>query len=135
MQVMRVGMQVRSSLTLAIFHKSVMLSPSGKRGRSTGRIVTLVSSDCETLQTFCQSLHVLWSSPGRIVISVILLYQQLGPSAFVALGLLALLLPVQKVRLFVSRPHVHSSRVMSAAEDVGGRRGRQGEPPAVDKGN
>lgn len=95
--VMRVGMQLRATLTLSIFAKAVRLSPAGKRGRSTGRIVTLVSSDCENLQAVTQNLNVLWSSPARIVISVALLYQQLGPSAFVALGLLLALIPVQKV--------------------------------------
>jgi len=102
--VMRVGMHVRATLTLAIFSKAVRLSPTGKRGRSTGRIVTLVSSDCENMQAVAQNLNVLWSSPARIIVSVALLYQQLGASAFVALGLLVILIPIQKC---VSR-HLHS---------------------------
>lgn len=38
----------------------------------------------------------LWSSPLRIVVAVVLLYQELGVAAFVAVGLLVIMTPVQK---------------------------------------
>ena len=71
-------------------------SPAGRAGRSTGMIVNLVSPDCESLQLVCQNLHILWSSPLRIVVCIVLLYQELGPSSFVALAVLLLMIPVQK---------------------------------------
>eukprot|EP00051_Salpingoeca_urceolata_P019849 m.293491 g.293491 ORF g.293491 m.293491 type:complete len:1641 (-) comp19492_c0_seq12:32-4954(-) len=94
--VMRTGMQVRSTLTLALLKKSVKLSPKGREDRSTGQIMNMISSDCESLQLVCTGIHAVWSSPLRIAIAIYLLYGELGPSAFVALGLLVLMMPVQK---------------------------------------
>lgn len=93
---MRVGMQVRSALVLTIFQKSSVLSPKSREGRSTGTIVNLVSTDCESLQMVTQNMHTLWSSPLRIVIALYLLYGEMGAVAFIALAILVLMLPVQK---------------------------------------
>ena len=43
----------------------------------------------------CQQLHSLWSAPFRIVISMVLLYAQLGPAALVGALMLVLLFPIQ----------------------------------------
>ena len=38
----------------------------------------------------------IWSSPLRIVVSIVLLYQELGVAAFVAVALLLITIPIQK---------------------------------------
>ena len=38
----------------------------------------------------------LWSSPVRIIVAIALLYRELQAAAFVALGILVLMIPVQK---------------------------------------
>lgn len=48
-----------------------------------------------TQQQICQSLHTLWSAPFRIIVALILLYNELGVSSLVgALGLV-LMFPIQ----------------------------------------
>ncbi|KAJ8449899.1 hypothetical protein Cgig2_029261 [Carnegiea gigantea] len=49
-----------------------------------------------TLQ-ICQSLHTIWSAPFRIIIAMVLLYQQLGVASILGALLLALMIPIQTV--------------------------------------
>ncbi|KAE9591373.1 putative xenobiotic-transporting ATPase [Lupinus albus] len=43
----------------------------------------------------CQSLHTLWSAPFRIVIALVLLYQQLGVASLLGALMLVLMFPLQ----------------------------------------
>ena len=54
-----------------------------------------VTSDTETLQMLFQNILGLMSSPLRIIGSVALLYQQLGPASLVAVATLVMFMPVQ----------------------------------------
>ncbi|XP_062185916.1 ABC transporter C family member 2-like isoform X2 [Phragmites australis] len=95
--VMRVGFRLRSTLIAAVFRKSLRLTNDSRRKFASGRITNLISTDAESLQQVCQQLHSLWSAPFRIVISMVLLYSQLGPAALVGALMLVLLFPFQTV--------------------------------------
>ncbi|OEL34907.1 ABC transporter C family member 2 [Dichanthelium oligosanthes] len=95
--VMRVGFRLRSTLIAAVFRKSLRLTNDSRRKFASGRITNLISTDAESLQQVCQQLHSLWSAPFRIVISMVLLYAELGPAALVGALMLALLFPIQTV--------------------------------------
>ncbi|CAL5025388.1 unnamed protein product [Urochloa decumbens] len=95
--VMRVGFRLRSTLIAAVFRKSLRLTNDSRRKFASGRITNLISTDAESLQQVCQQLHSLWSAPFRIVISMVLLYAQLGPAALVGALMLVLLFPIQTV--------------------------------------
>ncbi|KAL6843839.1 hypothetical protein ACP4OV_026410 [Aristida adscensionis] len=95
--VMRVGFRLRSTLIAAVFRKSLRLTNDSRRKFASGRITNLISTDAESLQQVCQQLHSLWSAPFRIIISMVLLYAQLGPAALVGALMLVLLFPIQTV--------------------------------------
>ena len=65
-----------------------------------------VTSDTETLQMLFQNILGLMSSPLRIIGSVALLYQQLGPASLVAVATLVMFMPVQ-VGFFAARSELH----------------------------
>ena len=67
-----------------------------------------VTSDTETLQMLFQNILGLMSSPLRIIGSVALLYQQLGPASLVAVATLVMFMPVQ-VGFSALRPELHLS--------------------------
>eukprot|EP00899_Mesostigma_viride_P020489 jgi/Mesvir1/28441/Mv15863-RA.2 len=114
-KVMRVGYQLRSSITSALFLKSLHMSPSvSEEIASKGKITNLVSSDVEQLQATCQNFHNIWSSPLRIVISMVLLYQQLGIASVVGLLVLLLVLPIQAL---VMRRIAFLSKTMMGKSD------------------
>ena len=93
---MRVGMQVRTGLMGLIFRKSLKLSVNSRLfGVNGGKVTNMISSDTESLQSFCEVMHVLWSAPVRILTSMVLLYYLLGLAAVCGAGVLVGMIPVQ----------------------------------------
>ncbi|KAJ3693573.1 hypothetical protein LUZ60_009053 [Juncus effusus] len=95
--VMRVGFRLRSTLVAAVFRKSLRLTNESRKKFASGKITNLMTTDAEALQTICQQLHSLWSAPFRIIVSLILLYAQLGVACLLGAFLLVLLFPIQTV--------------------------------------
>ncbi|XP_058199762.1 ABC transporter C family member 2-like [Rhododendron vialii] len=93
--VMRVGYRLRSTLIAAVFRKSLRLTHESRKKFATGKITNLMTTDAEALQQICQSLHTLWSAPFRIVIALVLLYQQLGVASLLGALMLVLMFPLQ----------------------------------------
>ena len=94
---MLVGMQLRSCLMGLIFQKSLRLNVHSRmHGVSGGKLTNMIASDTESLQAFCEVMHVLWSAPLRIVTSMIILYYLLGLAALPGAGVLVALIPIQR---------------------------------------
>nr|AXN55887.1 ABC transporter C family member 2 [Crocus sativus] len=93
--VMRVGFRLRSTLVAAVFRKSLRLTHEGRRKFASGKITNLMTTDAESLQQICQQLHSLWSAPFRIILSIILLYQELGVASLAGALMLVLMFPIQ----------------------------------------
>ncbi|XP_049399177.1 ABC transporter C family member 12-like isoform X3 [Solanum stenotomum] len=95
--VMRVGFRMRSTLVAAIFRKSVRLTLEDRKQFPSGKITNMITTDANALQQVCQQLHVLWSAPFRIVIAMVLLYQQLGLASLLGALMLVLMIPMQTI--------------------------------------
>ncbi|KAB1222717.1 ABC transporter C family member 2 [Morella rubra] len=93
--VMRVGFRLRSTLVAAVFRKSLRLSHEGRKKFSSGKITNMMTTDANALQQICQQLHGLWSAPFRIIIAMVLLYQQLGVASLLGSLMLVLMVPMQ----------------------------------------
>ena len=99
--VMTVGMQIRGVLISKVFDHAMILSQRGRKGRSPGKMVNLVSNDTENLQRTCQNMNTVWSAPLRIIVAIVLLYMELSWAALVGFSLLLISVPLQ--REFVKR--------------------------------
>lgn len=95
--VMRVGFRMRSTLVAAIFRKAVRLTLEDRKQFPSGKITNMITTDANALQQVCQQLHVLWSAPFRIVIAMVLLYQQLGLASLLGALMLVLMIPMQTI--------------------------------------
>nr|KJB47930.1 hypothetical protein B456_008G047400 [Gossypium raimondii] len=95
--VWRVGFRLRSTLVAAIFHKSLRLTHEARKNFPSGKITNMITTDATALQQICQQLHVLWSAPFRIIISMVLLYQQLGVASLLGSVILVLMVPLQTI--------------------------------------
>uniref|UniRef100_A0A7N0U2M8 ABC-type xenobiotic transporter n=3 Tax=Kalanchoe fedtschenkoi TaxID=63787 RepID=A0A7N0U2M8_KALFE len=100
---MRVGYWLRSTLVAAVFRKSLRLTHEGRQQFPSGKITNLMTTDAESLQQVTQSLHALWSAPFRIIIALVLLFQQLGIASLLGALLLVLMFPIQTA--VISRIH------------------------------
>ncbi|PIA50779.1 hypothetical protein AQUCO_01200196v1 [Aquilegia coerulea] len=93
--VMRVGFRLRAILVAAVFRKSLRLTHESRKKFTSGKITNLITTDAAALQQITQQLHCLWSSPFRIVVSLILLYKELGVASLLGAFMLLLMFPIQ----------------------------------------
>ena len=93
--VMTVGLQARGIMISKVFDHAMKLSSRGRKGRSQGKMVNLISSDAEVLAGTAQGLNTIWSAPLRIIVAVVLLYQELSWAALLGFSLLVISIPVQ----------------------------------------
>ena len=70
------------------------MSNKAKQASTVGEIVNLMSVDAQRLMDTVTYLHMIWSAPFQITLSLIFLYQAMGPSIFAGFGVMILLLPV-----------------------------------------
>ncbi|KAJ4703004.1 ABC transporter C family member 2-like [Melia azedarach] len=93
--VWRVGFRLRSTLVAAIFRKSLRLTPEARKNFPSGKITNLISKDVNKLEQVCSQLHLMWSAPLRIIICMVLLYQQLGVASLLGSIMLVPMFPLQ----------------------------------------
>ncbi|KAJ4837828.1 Multidrug resistance-associated protein 9 [Turnera subulata] len=93
--VWRAAFRLKSTLIGAIFRKSLRLSQEGRKNFSSGKLANMITTDTNVLQDMCEDLHGVWSLPFRIVIAMVLLYQQLGIASLLGSLVLLLLLFIQ----------------------------------------
>uniref|UniRef100_A0A7E4VNW5 ABC-type glutathione-S-conjugate transporter n=1 Tax=Panagrellus redivivus TaxID=6233 RepID=A0A7E4VNW5_PANRE len=90
----RIGTQIQSILTTAVFHKTLSLSNGARKGRTVGEIVNLMAIDVERFQALVQMSQQYWSTPLQIVISLVLLYQTMGISFIGGVIVMLLIIPL-----------------------------------------
>ncbi len=97
--VSRVGWQVRTVVTSAVYRKSLRLSPVSRLDTPVGQIVNLMQLDATRLDTVCMQLHVSWDGLYQIITNMILLGIYIGPSALAGLGSMIFLIPLNFISM------------------------------------
>jgi ABC-type multidrug transport system fused ATPase/permease subunit len=93
--VIRAAIRVKSMLSLLVFRKSLKIDPARRQILGNGKIQNLQSTDAFAVHFTYFFIHYAWSAPLQIAIAMAMLYEQLGPSAFVGLGILLAMIPLQ----------------------------------------
>jgi ATP-binding cassette, subfamily C (CFTR/MRP), member 1 len=91
------GMAIRSALIGVIFKKSLKISNSAKAKHSIGEIITLMSVDVERVWLACLLMVWLPMSPLLSIVAIVLLYLEMGFSAFFVGAFVALVIYFQEV--------------------------------------
>ncbi|PVV05227.1 hypothetical protein BB560_000256 [Smittium megazygosporum] len=89
----RLGYQVRAGLISLLFKKAIKTSSSVSI--STGEAINLISNDVQPFENGAYFLHFIWVGPIQLCIAIVFLWLNIGVSAFVAIGIYALMLPTQ----------------------------------------
>ncbi|VDP89703.1 unnamed protein product [Echinostoma caproni] len=82
---------------------SLRLSNSARRDSTTGQIMNLISSDAQHFVQLLPFLNIIWSGPFQIIVAIVFLWRELGPSVLAGVGVLLLLLPLNAVSARVSK--------------------------------
>jgi ATP-binding cassette, subfamily C (CFTR/MRP), member 1 len=85
---------IRNSLIPAIFRKSLVLSSQSRGIYPTGKIMNLFGTDILTIQNFFQFFGETIFAPAQLSIALGLIYNEVGTSMFVGLGIVLILLPI-----------------------------------------
>uniref|UniRef100_A0A1I7UPW7 ABC transmembrane type-1 domain-containing protein n=2 Tax=Caenorhabditis tropicalis TaxID=1561998 RepID=A0A1I7UPW7_9PELO len=89
----RLGMNIRSVLTSAVYTKTLNLSNEARKGKTTGAIVNLMSVDIQRIQDMTTFIMLFWSAPLQILLSLYFLWKLLGVSVLAGFIILILLIP------------------------------------------
>jgi ATP-binding cassette subfamily C (CFTR/MRP) protein 1 len=73
-----VGLSVRSALSMGIYKKSLRLSAAARQEYTSGKIMSMVSTDCHRIESFLTMGHALWAAPIQILLLSGMLIYQLG---------------------------------------------------------
>ncbi|CAH1406917.1 unnamed protein product [Nezara viridula] len=92
-RIFMVGLRMRTSLTTAIYRKALKLSSGARKHSTLGEIVNLMAVDSQTLMGVIPFLNTLWSAPLQIALALYFLWQQLGPSVLMGLGVMLVMIP------------------------------------------
>merc|ERR1712176_909274 len=87
------GVFVRTSSSTMLYDKSLRVSAAGRAKTSTGQVVNMMSNDTMQLQRFLQFVGFTAVAPLQIIISLYLIYQQVGHAMWVGVAYMILLAP------------------------------------------
>ncbi|KAG0018030.1 hypothetical protein BGZ81_010421 [Podila clonocystis] len=90
-----VGVGIRTSLITTIYRKGLILSAKSKQDFSTGKITNLMSTDTTRLDFLAGFFHILWTAPLMILLILVLLIVNMGPTALVGFVFLIIFGPIQ----------------------------------------
>ena len=126
------GGQATTSLTAAVFEKSMRMPSHGFSGGEAGvgtvassKATNLAVKDAESLRNFIVFAHNLWAAPLSVVVSTVLLVRCLGWPALVGIALIPLLIPIEK-RLAKATKAARKATLAAADERMAAVRGARG---------
>jgi ATP-binding cassette subfamily C (CFTR/MRP) protein 1 len=88
---------VRTAVSTMLYRKSLRVSAAGRAKTSTGQIVNMMSNDTTQLQRFLQFAGMTMVAPLQIIISLVLIYGQVGNATWVGVGFMLFLMPINVV--------------------------------------
>ena len=72
----KVALRVRAAIISSIYQKALSVSSSRLSTFSTGKIVSLMSTDSDKIRGFFYNFHDAWSAPFKLAVCMYLLYVQ-----------------------------------------------------------
>ena len=97
MMMVRIGIQMKSMASEAVYRKALHLTSTAKGSTSTGQIVNIMSSDTTMLQMFSLFILITISVPILLIISLIYMYFVVGWLTWIALGIMCAILIFEMV--------------------------------------
>lgn len=95
MLVVEHGVRIRTALAALIYRKALKLGPIAFSSVTMGKIVTFITKDVFAFEGMLTFLNDIFVGFLQIVITCYIIYARVGPSVFIGLGFLLLLIPLQ----------------------------------------
>ncbi|KAJ8922563.1 hypothetical protein NQ315_007593 [Exocentrus adspersus] len=93
-----VGLRMRGALVTTIYRKTLSVSSTVLNSHFTvGEIMNFMSTDTDRIVNSCPSFHAVWSIPFQLVVTLLLLYSQVGISFLAGVIFSIILVPINKL--------------------------------------
>ncbi|KAG6909964.1 hypothetical protein DXG01_014233 [Tephrocybe rancida] len=89
------GVLLRGGLITAIYTRSLKLTSRARSTLTNGKLVNHISTDVSRIDFCAGFFHMAWTAPIQMIICLILLILNLGPSALAGFGFFVLATPLQ----------------------------------------
>ena len=90
-------LKVRGAIVTAVYKHVVNVSSVELNKFNAGEVINYMSTDTDRVVNFGPSLHAVWSLPFQLIVTVGLLWQQLGISSLAGVGVTVLMIPLNKL--------------------------------------
>ena len=110
-------LKVRAAIVTAVYKHVIGVSSVELNKFNTGEVMNYMSTDTDRVVNFGPSLHAVWSLPFQLIITIILLYQQLGISSLTGVGITILMIPLNK--FVADKIGSMSTKMMKVQRDFG----------------
>ena len=82
----------------------------------SGTVINLMAVDSFKVAEICAYLHFLWANtPVQVVVAIILLYQTMGYSSIIGIGMMIFLLPIN---MYIAKQFSKTQKLILAATDA-----------------
>ncbi|XP_076867754.1 ATP-binding cassette sub-family C member 2 isoform X1 [Brachyhypopomus gauderio] len=88
------GMKVRTGIMAAVYKKALVVSNDARKESTVGETVNLMSADAQRFNDVTNFIHLLWSCPLQIILSIAFLWIELGPAVLAGLLVMVLMVPI-----------------------------------------
>lgn len=95
--IVHISIEFRNALVNMIFRKSLRLSPAYRQQQSTGKIINMFSNDTKQVQNFLNFANNVAIAPLQIIITLYLIYREVGVATFAGLGYMIIIAPLNSV--------------------------------------
>lgn len=89
-----IGLHIRSLIMGAVYRKSLLLSGASREQSTSGEMVNLMAVDSQRFQDLIVYINLIWSAPLQIVLTIVLLYRELGWATFAGVAAMIVFLPL-----------------------------------------
>ncbi|KAF8530144.1 ABC protein [Hysterangium stoloniferum] len=93
---MSTGVLARSALIASIYKRGVFLAPAARFAHPNSSLLNHMSTDVSRINYCAQWFHCSWTAPIQVIICLIILLVQLGPSALAGFCLFIVMTPIQE---------------------------------------
>ncbi|KAF8530143.1 ABC protein [Hysterangium stoloniferum] len=90
------GVLARSALIASIYKRGVFLAPAARPAHPNSSLLNHMSTDVSRINYCAQWFHCSWTAPIQVIICLIILLVQLGPSALAGFCLFIIMTSIQE---------------------------------------
>ena len=96
LQMSELQLKVKAAIVTSVYKHVINVSSVELNKFSSGEVINYMSTDTDRIVNFGPSLHAVWSLPFQLIVTIGLLYQQLGISSLAGVGITILMIPLNK---------------------------------------